>query len=209
MSEPIGGALGYQAIHKCAHYLVCNPPKLWGKTKMRWYWLDRFTELVSGQYAVATKCVSMGEEHIHGYLPSFPMLPQSLIVEGIAQTAGLLIGESTAYQAKVVLAKVSRATFHFPPRPGDTLTYKAVIESKNNDGVRIHGTSHVGDRLQAEVELFLAILGERYGDQQMFIPSEFARLLRVLRVYEVGRTADGQPLSMPPAILALEQAALE
>ncbi len=175
---------------------------------MRWFWIDRFTEFVSGEYAVAIKAVSLGEEHLHDYQSSAPMLPQTLVVEGIAQTAGLLMGEATQFQAKLVLAKVAKAVFAFPALPGDTLTYRAAIESRNADGVRIHGTSHVGDRLQAEVELFLAVLGDRYGDQPLFVPADFSRLLRLLRLYEVGRTPDGKPLQMPPSMIACEEAGL-
>ncbi len=173
---------------------------------MRWFWIDRFTEFVSGEYAVAIKAVTLGEEHLHDYQAAMPMLPQALVVEGIAQTAGLLMGESTQFQAKLVLAKVSKAVFMSAALPGDTLTYRAEIESRNNDGVRIHGTSHIGSRLQAEVELFLAVLGDRYGDQQLFVPADFCRLLRLLRLYEVGRTPDGKPLQIPPSMLAWEMA---
>ena len=171
---------------------------------MRWYWIDRFTEFVSGEYAVAQKCVSMGEDHLHGYQGSYLMLPQPLVVEGIAQTGGLLAGEATGFTAKLVLAKISRAQFHFAARPGDTLRYRAEIESRSAEGVRIVGTSHVGDRLQAQVELFLAALGEKFGGQQMFSAADFCRLLSILRIYEIGRTSDGKPLTPPDGVREME-----
>jgi hypothetical protein len=70
----------------------------------------------------------------------------------------------------------------------------------------ISATSHIGDTLHAEAEFFLAILPPK-NDEQLFEPRELAKLLRMLRVYEVGRTADGQPLTFPDRFLIAEQAA--
>ena len=96
---------------------------------MRWFWIERFTEFVSGQKAVAIKNVSLGEEHLHGYYPSFPVMPGSLVMEGMAQTGGLLLGELSGYQARLVLAKITKLAFHFTPRPGDTLTYTTQLDA--------------------------------------------------------------------------------
>ncbi len=101
---------------------------------MRWYWIDCFTEFVSGQHAVAIKNVSLGEDHLHGYFPSYPVMPNSLIVEGIAQTGGTLVAEATDFRSRLVLAKLSKVQFHFLARPGDTLRYTARIEQQNQDG---------------------------------------------------------------------------
>lgn len=172
---------------------------------MRWFWIDRFTEFVSGEYAVATKNVSLGEEHLHGYYHSYPMLPQAIIVEGMAQTAGMLLGEATAYQSRLVLAKITRVEFYLPARPGDTLTYRAEIENRMAEGVLFRGTSRIGEQLQAEASFFLAILGDKHGGRELFVPADFARLLRLLRVYDVGRTPTGDPLVIPAHILEKEQ----
>ena len=84
-------------------------------------------------------------------------MPNSLIIEGIAQTGGLLVAEHGKFQERVVLAKISKARFHFHAVPGDTLVYRTVIEDIPKDGAIVSGTGHVGDRLQAELELqFLA-----------------------------------------------------
>ncbi len=106
---------------------------------MRWFWIDRYLEFESGRYAVAIKNVSLAEEHLHDHFPGAPMMPNSLIVEGIAQTGGLLVGEYNQFGKRVVLAKVSRAKFHFPAVPGDTLTYRTQIEeiqARRRDGHR-------------------------------------------------------------------------
>jgi len=169
---------------------------------MRWYWIDRYTEFISGKQATAIKSVSLGEEHIHNYYFGHPVMPNSLIVEGIAQTGGILLAEAMDFEAQIVLAKVSKSVFHFPARPGDTLEYTTVIENSGDEGALILGTSRVGDRVQAEVELYLAILGEKHGGQRLFRPVHYFGLLSLLRVYEVAVSATGERLKMPEKLTA-------
>ena len=59
---------------------------------MRWFWIDKFIEFESGRRAVAIKNVSYAEEQIPEYSFSLPMMPAALIIEGVAQTGGLLVG---------------------------------------------------------------------------------------------------------------------
>ena len=175
---------------------------------MRWFWIDRFTEFVSGERAVAIKNVSLGEPHLHGYFNGYPIMPPSLVLEGMAQTGGMLVGESTSFEARLVLAKVSKVRYHTAPRPGDTLTYTASMSAPvNENGAMFTATSQIGEKLQAEAELFLAILPERHEAEELFNPGEFARLLRLMGVYEVGVNRDGSPLQMPEALLAAERQA--
>ena len=71
---------------------------------MRWFWIDRFEEFVSGSHAVAVKSVSLSEDPVDEYSPGRPYFPASLIVEGLAQTGGLLIAQSSDFRSRVVLA---------------------------------------------------------------------------------------------------------
>ena len=84
---------------------------------MRWIWIDKFTQFQSGVSARAVKAVTLAEEHLHDLYPDFPIVPHSLILEGMAQTAGILVGEAHQFQEKVILAKIGRATFHRLVRP--------------------------------------------------------------------------------------------
>lgn len=110
---------------------------------MRWFWIDRFTEFVSGERATAIKNVSMGEEPLWQNLPGFPLFPSSLVIEGLAQTGGLLVGQQSDFVSKVVLAKVGKATFHALGRPGDQLVYRVKPVSLQEDGAVVDGTCHV------------------------------------------------------------------
>ena len=173
---------------------------------MRWFMIDKFIEFESARRAVAVKNVTAAEEATNGYLPGFPVYPPSLIVEGVAQTGGLLVGEVNRYEEHVVLAKVSHARFHQVVRPGDTLTYTAVIQDVKEGGAVVNGTSHIGDRLQGEIELIFAHLDDRFDGTRLFVPADFVRMLRALGIYEVGRDQHGDPLKVPEYLLAAENA---
>jgi 3-hydroxyacyl-[acyl-carrier-protein] dehydratase len=175
---------------------------------MRWFWIDRFVEFESGRRAVALKAVTLAEEQLDGYLPGFPIMPVSLIVEGLAQTGGLLVGEHFAFRERVVLAKLGKAVFLGNAQPGDVLRYTATIEDIKPDGAIVRGTSYVGDRLQAEIELMFAYLDERFEGVEQFYPVDFLAMLRCFGLYDVGRAADGSPLQVPEYLLEAERTAV-
>ncbi len=79
---------------------------------MRWFWIDRFVEFESGKCAKAVKNVSLAEEHLHDHFPGFAVMPGSLMIEGMAQTGGILLGEMNQFEHIVILAKVPKCTFH-------------------------------------------------------------------------------------------------
>jgi 3-hydroxyacyl-[acyl-carrier-protein] dehydratase len=176
---------------------------------MRWMWLDRFVEFVSGRRAVAIKNVSLTEEALSDYLPGFPVLPCSLIVEGLAWTGGILANEQRGFRERTVLAKINKAVFHRPALPGDQLRYTAVLEAIEAEGAFIRGTSHVGDELQAEADLFLAHLPERYEgiEGDLSDPAETLALMRTFGMYDVGRTPAGEPLDVAEKLLDGERKA--
>src|SRR5262245_31030301 len=172
---------------------------------MRWFWIDRFTEFASGRTATATKSVALSEDHLHDHFPGAAIMPNSLVLEGMAQTAGLLVCEHGGFLQQVILAKVSKAIFHFDAWPGDTLTYRAAMNEFNKDGAMASVTSHVDGRLQAELEVFFAHL-EEFNDKgervELFDPYDLFSWLRLLKLYEVGRDADGNPLKIHPRLAA-------
>src|SRR5262247_982065 len=98
---------------------------------MRWMWIDRVVSLEPGKRLVAVKHVSLAEEHLHDHFPAdalgpaMPIMPASLIIEGMAQTAGILVGHAEDFREKVILAKVSKAELSEEAAPGYTLRYTA------------------------------------------------------------------------------------
>lgn len=175
---------------------------------MRWFWIDRFKTFESGRRAVATKNISLAEEQMDSYMYAsvMPIMPPTLIIEGIAQTGGLLVGEHNQFLERVVLAKVAKAVFHQPAVAGDTLTYTAVVESIESSGAICKCTSHIGDSLQADVELIFAHLDDtRFKGVDLFEPTDFLRMLRMLKLFDVGVDANGQRLQIPDHLVVAEQ----
>ena len=112
---------------------------------MRWMWIDRIIELVEGEKLVAVKNVSLAEEHLHDHFEgdsenaAQPIMPASLIIEGMAQSAGILVGHAGKFKEKVVLAKVRKATLEKEATPGCTLRYTAEMERYDAGGATTVG----------------------------------------------------------------------
>ena len=107
---------------------------------MRWIWIDKFEKFEVNVAAVAVKNVSLAEEHLHDHFPGFPVMPASLMIEGMAQTAGILVGAARNFQEKVILAKIGKASFVRLVRPGEQLVYSARIVNVSEQGAAIEGT---------------------------------------------------------------------
>jgi 3-hydroxyacyl-[acyl-carrier-protein] dehydratase len=174
---------------------------------VRWFWIDRFVEFESERYAVAEKAVTLAEEQLDDYVPGFPVMPASLIIEGFAQTGGLLVGASRQFQVRTVLAKVGKARFLREARPGDVIRYEVTIDDLRPDGAIVHGESSIAGDRHAEVELMFAHLDARFEGVDLFHDADFLAILRLLGVYDVGCDRTGQPLVVPPHLLTAEAAA--
>lgn len=177
-------------------------------SRYRWVWIDRFVEFVTLRRAVAVKTVSITDEPIDLYMPGAPVMPCSLILEGLAQTGGSLVSASYGFEKRIVLAKISKAFFHRPAVPGDRLVYTVEMESVLPDGAVVRGVSHVDGQPQAEVELFFAFLDHRMIDVDLIGPADLLTTLRTLGLYEVARHEDGTPLEIPDRMLEAERAAI-
>src|SRR3954453_20676574 len=104
---------------------------------MRWIWIDRFLEFNSGRSARAVKNLSLAEDHFADHFPGYPVMPAALILEGLAQTGGILVGEVNQFKEKVVLAKVPKAIFHRDMLAGEQLVYEAEIEHLRPEGAAV------------------------------------------------------------------------
>src|SRR6476619_3869866 len=110
---------------------------------MRWIWIDRFVSFESGKSATAVKNLSLAEDHFADHFPGFPVMPAPLILEGLAQTGGILVGEAHNYEKNVVLAKMT-AKFHREAMAGEQLTYTATMVDLNETGARVAGKAVSG-----------------------------------------------------------------
>lgn len=153
---------------------------------MRWIWIDRFSEFVSGKRAVAVKNLSMAEDVFAEHFPGYPVMPAPLLIEGLAQTGGILVGEANEFREKVVLAKIPFARFHREVFAGEQLVYTAEITVLREEGASIAGKIHAGNELIAEAEIFFAHLdkarsGAIFGDRNFVFSGELKNLLGLAR----------------------------
>ena len=152
---------------------------------MRWFWVDRFIDFQPGRSARAIKNVSLAEEHVHDHFPGYPVHPQSLMIEGMAQTAGVLVGQVSDFREKVILAKIGKAVFHRLVRPGDQIVYHAeVVDEIRPEGASIQGTITCDGDKVADIEMMFVHLdqnmsGEDFGGKNFVFSEDFVKLLRM------------------------------
>src|SRR5205814_6263328 len=121
---------------------------------MRWLWIDKFLELHRGKSARAVKNLSLAEDYFADHFPGYPVMPGPLILEGLAQTGGILVGEANDFREKVVLAKIPSARFHRDVLAGEQLIYETEILHLRPEGASVQGRVFVGTELVAEAEIF-------------------------------------------------------
>lgn len=152
---------------------------------MRWTWIDRFISFEPGRSAVAVKNLSLAEDHFADHFPGFPVMPAPLILEGLAQTGGILVGEANQFQKNVVLAKMT-AKFHREAAPGEQLIYTATMIDLNETGARVSGTADSGADRVAEAEIMFAHVSESQlppglPDTKFVFSGELTHLLNMAR----------------------------
>ncbi|UCF00326.1 MAG: beta-hydroxyacyl-ACP dehydratase [Planctomycetota bacterium] len=150
---------------------------------MRWIWIDKFIEFTSGKSAVAVKNVTLAEEHLHDHFPGFAVMPESLMIEAMAQTSGILVGEAKNFGEKVILAKIKKAVFFDYVKPGDTLKLAAKIESIAPEAASTSGRITCGEKLIAEIDLMFShidqnLAGKEFPQENFVFTDTFMSLLR-------------------------------
>jgi 3-hydroxyacyl-[acyl-carrier-protein] dehydratase len=154
---------------------------------MRWIWIDRFLDFQPGKSARAMKSLSLAEDYFADHFPGYPVMPGSLILEGLAQTGGILVGDANDFREKVVLAKIPSARFHRDVLAGDELIYEVDLVHLRAEGASVQGRVKVGDALVAEAEIFFAHLDQArsqqvFGDHNFVFTGELKRVLGLTRV---------------------------
>lgn len=149
---------------------------------MRWIWIDRFVEFESGKRAKAVKNLSAAEDHYAQHFPGYPVMPATLILEGLAQTGGILAGEANAFREKVVLGKINKARFSREFLAGETLEYDVELVHMRPEGATVVGKVLVEGEVAAEAEIFFAHLDQSrskqaFGESNFVFTGEMKHLL--------------------------------
>lgn len=124
--------------------------------------VDRILEIEPGKRVVGIKNVTFNEEFFQGHFPGNPVMPGVLIIEAMAQVAGVgLLGTVPDPEKKVLLmAGVDRAKFRRPVVPGDQLRIEAEILALKMRTCKCKARALVDGALCAEAEL-MSVLVDR------------------------------------------------
>lgn len=170
---------------------------------MRWIWIDRVLELRPRERLVAIKNITAGEDWVanhfppKGKAPALPIFPGCFVVEGMAQTAGILVCEASNYNEKVVLAKIGKAELTREARPGCTLRYTATAERIDSAGASTKGVVELSDpqrndgafEVIGHIDLLFSHLdnnfaGAKFPEHNFVFSDGFKDLLRNSGFYE-------------------------
>jgi len=120
--------------------------------------VDRIVELEPGKRGVGIKQVTANEPQFTGHFPDRPIMPGVLIVEALAQTAGVVVMSLAEYRGKLGLfAGIDDCRFRRMVVPGDTLLLKVEVEKLRGMFGRVRGVASVDGEVAVEATLSIII----------------------------------------------------
>jgi 3-hydroxyacyl-[acyl-carrier-protein] dehydratase len=120
--------------------------------------VDKITELEIGKHAKGIKNVTVNEEYFNGHFPQFPVMPGVLILEALAQVAGVALLSQDEYKGRLAFfTGIDNARFRKQVRPGDTLAMEINVLSVRRGFVKVKAVAKVEDSIACEAELMFAI----------------------------------------------------
>src|ERR1700745_1638905 len=117
--------------------------------------VDRITGIRGDDCAIGIKNVTFNEPQFLGHFPGRPVFPGVLMIEGMAQTAGVLCIRSRGKPGSpkaVYFLTVDKAKFRRPVGPGDTLEYHMTKIRRRNNMWWFRGEAKVAGQIVAEAE---------------------------------------------------------
>jgi 3-hydroxyacyl-[acyl-carrier-protein] dehydratase len=138
-------------IHKILYYLPHRYPFLL---------IDRIEKLEAGKSIIALKNVTINEPYFAGHFPENPVMPGVIILEAMAQTAGVLAFVTQKYEKPreilYFFAGIDNARFKHIILPGDQMHLHLSIERNRQDVWRFNGKALVGETLACSADIMLA-----------------------------------------------------
>ncbi len=115
--------------------------------------VDRIEEMEE-ERIVGIKNVTVNEPFFQGHFPGFPVMPGVLIVEAMAQVAGVLaLSKMDGSNKVVLLAMIESAKFRRPVFPGDQLRMEMKVDKLKASVAKMSGRAMVGDNVVAEASV--------------------------------------------------------
>jgi len=123
--------------------------------------VDRIVELKPGEKAVGIKNVTVNEEFFQGHFPGNPIMPGVLMVEAMAQVAGILAFKSADIRGQTVyFMSIEKVKFRRPVVPGDQLRMEIKILRQRGNVWKFSGHAFVEDKTVSEAE-FTAMVTDK------------------------------------------------
>jgi beta-hydroxyacyl-ACP dehydratase FabZ len=130
--------------------------------------VDRIIEM-DAERIVGIKNVTHNEPFFQGHFPDFPVMPGVLIVEAMAQAAGVLVLKTVEdrHRKLVLLVAIENARFRKPVVPGDTLRMEMKVIKRKASVAKMAGVATVDGAVVAEVEVMCKL-----ADKEEKAPAE-------------------------------------
>lgn len=116
--------------------------------------VDRVIDIRGDEHGIGIKNVTINEPHFQGHFPGNPVFPGVLMIEGMAQTAGVLCIAATGSQARsVFFLTIDKAKFRKPVLPGDTIEYHMDRITRRKSMWWYRGEARVAGQVVAEAQV--------------------------------------------------------
>lgn len=122
--------------------------------------VDQITELEPNVKAVGIKNVTINEPFFQGHFPNNPIMPGVLIVEAMAQVAGILAFRSGKQGNIIYFMSIEKAKFRKPVIPGNQLKLAIKVLKIRNNVWKFSGEAFVNDMLVSEAEFTAMLSGQ-------------------------------------------------
>ena len=121
--------------------------------------VDRILELEPDKRIVGLKNVTVNEEFFQGHFPGLPVMPGVLVVESMAQVAGVMLYRDLAERESklIYFTGIEGAKFRRPVVPGDQLRLEASVLNRRNNFGKVDARATVEGKLVAQAVLMFAI----------------------------------------------------
>ena len=121
--------------------------------------VDRVIELEEGKRIVGLKNVTANEHFFTGHFPGRPVMPGVLIIEAMAQTAGILMLSRAENRGKLAyFMSIDKVKFRRTVLPGDQLILKVDVVRIKSRIIQIRGKAFVEEKVAAEAEMMFSLI---------------------------------------------------
>ncbi len=126
--------------------------------------VDRIIDIDPKVKAVGLKNVTANEQFFQGHFPGYPIMPGVLIVEAMAQVAGILAFHSGAQGNSVYFMSIEKAKFRKPVVPGDQLRFEVNVIQNRSNVWKFSGQAFVDEQVVAEADFTAMVTEQEQGN---------------------------------------------